>query len=96
MRMELKILNKVENKLFNRIEVHAIAEHVGEATPKREEVRSRVAALLGVSEDLVVVRKIISAYRFPKSRILVHVYNDKESLMRLEPRYILKRNKIVE
>ena len=94
--MDLKIIDKKEDKLLNREEIYAIAEHPGEATPKREEVRKKLSAMLGVNENLLVVKKIISSYRMPRSRIWVVVYKDEETLRRLEPKYILKRNGLAE
>ncbi len=94
--MEIRIIEKRENPLLDRIEVLALAEHPNQATPRREEVRKRIAALLGVSEDLVVVKKIVSVFGWPRSRIYVNVYKNKEAMFRLEPKHILKRNGIIK
>lgn len=94
--MEVEILEKKENKLVNRIEVRLRILHPGEATPKREDIRKKVAALIGSNEELVVLRKIISSFGKPISYGIVHIYNSKEDMFKWEPRYVLKRNKLVE
>jgi small subunit ribosomal protein S24e len=94
--MEIKIIERKENKLLNREEVYAVAEHPGEATPKREEIRKKIAAMVGSDENLTVVTKILSSYRLPISKIWVNVYRDQETMKRLEPKHILKRNGLAE
>ncbi len=94
--MEVEIVEKKENKLMNRIEVRFRVDHPGEATPKREEIKKKVSAILGAKEDFVILRKIVSTFGKPVSYGIVHVYNNKEDIFRWEPRYILKRNGLVE
>jgi len=90
------MVDKRENKLLDREELYVIIDHKGEATPKREELRKRIAAMIGKSEDLVVVYKIISMYGAQKSKALVHVYNSKDALLKIEPKHILKRNNLIQ
>ncbi len=94
--MEVEILEKKENKLTNRIEVRFKVRHPGEATPKREEIKKKIAAIIGAGEDFIVLRKVISVFGKPESYGKIHVYNSKEDLFRWEPKYILKRNGLVE
>ncbi|HIP66778.1 MAG TPA: 30S ribosomal protein S24e [Candidatus Nanopusillus sp.] len=94
--MEVKIIERNENKLLNREEIYAVVEHPNGATPKREEIRKRLAAMLGVTENLIVVQKILSMYGLPISRVWAHIYKDEAILKRLEPKYLLRRNKLLE
>jgi len=94
--MEVRIIDRKENKLLDREELYVIIDHKGEATPKREELRKKIAAMVGKGEDLVVVYKILSMYGAQKSRAIVHVYNNKETILKVEPKHILKRNKIIQ
>lgn len=94
--MEVKIIDQKENKLLNRLEIVAIVNHPKEATPKREEIRKRIAAIMGKNPDLVVIRKILSFFGWPKSKVLANIYENKEDLLKLEPKYILKRNSIIK
>jgi len=94
--MEVRIADRKENKLLDREELYVIIDHKGGATPKRDELRKKIAAMVGKEEDLVVIYKIFSVYGVQKSRAIVHVYNNKEAVLRTEPKHILKRNKIVQ
>jgi len=92
--MEIKIINRKENKLLNREEIYAIVEHPGEPTPKREDLRKKIAAMVGSNEDVTVIVKILSSYRLPVSKVWVNIYTDKDTMKKLEANYILKRNKL--
>jgi len=94
--MEVRIVDRKENRLLDREELYVIIDHKGEATPKREDLRKKIAAMVGKSEDLVIVYKILSMYGVQKSKAIVHVYNNKDTILKVEPRHILKRNKIVQ
>lgn len=94
--MEVEIIDRKENNLVKRTELRIRILHPGEATPKREDVRKKVAAIVGVKEELVVLRKIISSFGKAVSYGLVHVYNSREDIFKWEPKYILRRNKMVE
>lgn len=94
--MDIKIVERRENKLLDREEIYLTIDHKGEATPKREDLRKKIAAMIGKSEDLIVVEKILSMYGVQKSKAWVHVYDSKETMMKVEPRHILKRNGIVQ
>lgn len=87
----MEVINKFENKLLNRTEV--LGRIAGEGkTPTRYEVISQVAKQMKVEEDLVIVHNISSQYGSSTANIEVTVYNDKETLEKLTPKHILKRN----
>lgn len=94
--MDIKIRDKIENKLYNRVELILIIEHPGEATPKRDDIKSRVAAMFNHNEKLVVVKKILTEFGKNRSIAKVYLYNEEKDMMRIEPKYILKRNKILQ
>ncbi len=88
--MELKISNKFENKLLNRIEIEASVLHAKEPTPKRAEMRKLLAAQLGADESLLVIRKFSSKIG-AGGRLLAMLYKSKEDLQKTEPKYIIGR-----
>ena len=94
--MDIEIVERKENKLLNREEVYAIVKHPNSATPSRAEIRSKISAILGKDEKLVVIKKILSSYGKQISRVWVNIYNDEDSLRKLEPKYILKRNQLIQ
>lgn len=81
-----------ENPLLKRKEVVLEISHQGEPTPTRQAVREFVTGKLGVSPNLVFIRKILTQYGVGKSVAEVHVYNEAGVAKIVEPLYILARN----
>ncbi len=94
--MDIKILNREENKLLDREELIILIEHRNSATPNRTELRQKLSAMLGIDEKLIVIRKILSEYGKQRSKAFVNVYKSEEIRNKLEPKYILKRNKLLQ
>ncbi|MFH0869306.1 MAG: 30S ribosomal protein S24e [archaeon] len=90
--MEIKILNKHENPLMNRTEITAEILHQSEPTPKRNDVRKLLAAQLGHEEKLVVIKKIGTEFGM-KSKLTANVYHDSGHMEKIEPKYIIGREK---
>ena len=93
--MQLEIIMKRENKLLMRTEYIFKITHNGKGTPKREEVRDAIADKLGVDKELVVVKKIRTPFGVNEALVDAVLYWDKNHLLEVEPKYILKRNKII-
>jgi small subunit ribosomal protein S24e len=89
--MRVEIVEKVENPLLKRAEVKFRVDHSGVPTPRRLEVRSQLAAALGVAEDLIVIEKLASVHGKGLASGVARVYSSKEQLERIEPKYLLKR-----
>jgi ribosomal protein S24E len=83
--MDLKIINKKEEPLLSRTRVEA--EIVFEkSTPSREEIKSKLAKDVGKDEKLVIVKSIYTKYGLKKATNLSYVYENEESLKRIEPK----------
>ena len=93
--MEITVTEEKENSLIGRKEIRAIITHLGDVTPTREVVRSKIAAQLNADLDRVVVQSINGHFGEPKSQLIVHCYDNSEIVLAYEPKYILKRNKII-
>ena len=89
--MDVKIIEKVENKLLKRVEVKFSINHKTGATPSRLDVRNTLAAKLSKDTKLVVIPKIESRYGFGESKGIAHVYKSEKDLLAIEPKYVLKR-----
>jgi small subunit ribosomal protein S24e len=90
-RMKVEIIEKTENPLFKRAEVKFKADHAGEPTPKRLDVRAQLAAQLGVAEELIVIEKLASTHGRQEASGIARVYSSREQLEELEPKFLLKR-----
>lgn len=83
--MELKIIDKKEEPLLSRTRVEAEITFE-KTTPSREEIKSRLVKDLGKDEKLIVVKGIYTYLGSKKAKNLSYVYENEESLKRIEPR----------
>jgi len=88
----LFILNEKFNSLLKRREIEARIEHVGMGTPTRSEIREILSKAYSVDKDLVVIRRIDTAYGRGSSRIIARIYSDEDALKKFEHEYILARD----
>ena len=89
--MKVEIIEKTENPLFKRTEVKFKADHAGEPTPKRLDVRAQLATQLGVAEELIVIEKLASTHGHQIASGIARAYSSREQLERLEPKFLLQR-----
>jgi len=88
----IEVVEEKWNPLTLRKELTIIITHIAKSTPTRCEVREAVAKALNVPKELVVVTKILSEYGIGRTKVMVHVYKDKERLYYLEPQKVIKLN----
>lgn len=93
--MRIEMVHRFENKLLDRIEYIFKIYHEGEGSPKRITLRERLSEQLGIDKELVIIKKIKTPFGLNISYAEVHVYDSKEFLTQIEPKYILKRNGIL-
>lgn len=93
--MEIEVVERRDNKLLGREEIHLVAVSRG-STPSREEVKQRVVAELDLPPELTLVDKITQRFGSKKVKCYVKVYKDRKWMERVENRYKLLRNKLVE
>lgn len=89
--MKIEIIEKVENPTLKRSEIKFKVEHTGAPTPKRLEVRSQLAVLLGVAEEALVIDKLASTHGRQVASGIARTYSSKEQLDEIEPKYLLQR-----
>ena len=94
--MEVELTEVKENPFLKRKEILGVVTHPGLATPKRQDVLQRVAALHNTDVDKTIVQSIHSEFGIPKSKIIVHIYENKEDALKTEPKHLLKRSGIIE
>lgn len=98
--LKIKISDKAEgvvekdikNPVVNRRELYIKVFHIGSGTISRKETRQAIANSLGVSEDLVVIKKIFTNYGAGISYVRANVYSDKKTLEEYEPQYLIGRD----
>ena len=90
--MEISIVNKKDNPLLGRTEVHFKVDHASAKTPTRDEVRDKLAALLNTKKQLVVVDHMASSFGRAATAGYARVYPNAETIGKLERGFLLKRN----
>lgn len=90
--MEIKILEKIENPLMNRLAIKAEILYAKEPTPKRADVRTELAKALNLNQEQLVIKAIKPKFGF-KAICSAMYYLNKESLEKFEPKYIIGREK---
>lgn len=89
--MEIEIEGRHKNILLHREELNfEILNAV--KTPSREEVRKKLAAQMGVNEELVIVDEI--EHEFGSTRVygFAKKYDSAEELKKVEPSHVRKRH----
>ena len=94
--MEIEIVKEFDNPLLGRKEYTAEVKHDGLATPKRVELRKRLAAQVNANLENMILIEIKTRFGIAHDIALFHVYDDPENLKRVENEYLLKRNGIIE
>jgi len=80
----MKIIQKTHNPLLGRTQIEAEYEHVQQPTPKKDDVRKKVVAALGVEESRIAVKRIFPSYGDGKSRIMAVAYDTQEDFDMVE------------
>jgi len=88
--MDVEVTNKTENKLFGRKEISARVGFTG-PTPKRADIKAQVANKVAANPDNCVLRHVKSEFGVTTVKVILHTYEDKDTLMKNEPKYVLVR-----
>ena len=89
----MKIIYDKEMPLLNRRRVSLEIEHLTSATPKKEDLRKKVADLLKENEELVFIRHAYTKFGEGISKIIAHIYKDKKNLEFFEKKKVKRKKK---
>ena len=88
----MEIVDRMENKLLNRVEIKFSMRHNGKATPSRKEVMDLVKTLEPKSNpEHIIIKYTNTRFGQPLTTGLAYIYGDADS-MKVEPEYIHKRH----
>ena len=93
--MDIKIIKEKNNALLNRRELNLDIEFDG-ATPSRDQVKGKVAAMMNVPLELVIIQKMDNEFGKQAASAYVKVYENAERMKQVEADYVLKRNVLPE
>lgn len=88
--MDISFTRDEKNELLNRREIGISITYDG-ATPSRRDVLGKVAALLDVSPDCVVLDSLTTHFGLSEAVAEVRVYEDAETRNRIERPYLVQR-----
>jgi small subunit ribosomal protein S24e len=88
--MDIKITKDIQNPLLARREVEFTVTHDG-ATPTRIHVLVKLAAMLNVNTNQVVLDSFKTEFGISRLKGGARVYDAKEARDKLEPAYLIKR-----
>jgi ribosomal protein S24E len=88
--MEIELTSTRDNPLLGRREI-SFQVNIA-ATPKRVEVRNKLASMLNTDLDRVWVRNMETKSGTHLTVGLAHVYNEEADPIKLEPKHIVRRN----
>jgi len=91
---EIKIISEKENPLLERKELEFIVIHAGQGTPKRTDIRKKLAAILSKDIDCVYIEHLYSETGKPETKGEARIYESKEKALAIEPKHIIERNKL--
>ncbi len=94
--MKIEIESKKPNALMDRTEVTFKADHRGEGSPKRAEVKAKLAEALAVSKDKVVIDHMETEFGMGVSAGYAKVYGSETSAKKYEKNYLQARNGLAE
>ena len=93
--MKITSIHKSKNTLLNRNEYVFEVSFDG-STPKRADIKQLFIQKTGENPDLSVIKRIQQHAGMRKVRVVAYVYANEDSLKRIEPAYVLKRNQLVK
>jgi len=83
--VELKITERKEEPLLSR--VNLTGEIIFEAaTPSYDEVKKKISSSLNCDEKLIVIKNIYAKFGIKKADFLAYIYNNEESMKKIEPK----------
>ncbi|MDD5110914.1 MAG: 30S ribosomal protein S24e [Candidatus Altiarchaeota archaeon] len=89
--MDVEIISQRDNSLLERKEVRFRVSYPGAGVPERQEVRSKLIAVLDASKDLTVLDHLKPEYGRNSAVGYVKIYANADA-MKAEPAYMNKRN----
>lgn len=94
--MNFEIESKKQNTLQKRWEVMFRVEHKGAATPKRDELRQKVAEAMNAKKEVVIIDNTSTNTGIGISTGYAKVYESIEAAKKSEKNYMLVRHGLAE
>lgn len=93
--MDISIIEEKNNTLLNRKELKFNVTFEG-PTPARNDVKSKLAAMLNVPIELIIVQDMKNMFGKQELSGYARIYEDASRMKEVEKEYSLKRNELPE
>ena len=90
--IDVEIVKEKETPLLSRKRVTAWVYKEG-ATPSRPSIRDELAKKMKIKPELVSIRHVYTRFGKQESKVIAHVYNDEETLLRLEGKKLVEKHR---
>jgi small subunit ribosomal protein S24e len=92
---EVRVIERRRNELLKRVEyLLEVANQSG--IPSRAELRKLLSTVLDAKEDNLVLVRVLTPAGRNRTRVIARVYDSRDQLMRIEPKYLLIREGFLE
>jgi small subunit ribosomal protein S24e len=92
---EVRVIERRRNELLKRVEYLLEVANQG-GTPSRAELRKLLSTVLDAKGDNLVLVKVLTPAGRNWTRVIARVYDSRDQLMRIEPKYLLIREGFLE
>jgi small subunit ribosomal protein S24e len=92
---EVRVIERRRNELLKRVEYLLEVANQG-GTPGRAELRKLLSTVLDAKEDNLMLVKVLTPAGRNWTRVIARVYDSRDQLMRIEPKYLLIREGFLE
>ncbi|HSV42395.1 MAG TPA: hypothetical protein VLH13_03175 [Methanomassiliicoccales archaeon] len=94
--MNFEIESKKQNVLHKRWEIMFMIEHSGASTPKRDEMRQKVAEAMNAKKEVVIIDNTRTETGLGVSHGYAKVYDSLDAAKKAEKNYMLVRHGLAE
>ncbi|EHY66301.1 small subunit ribosomal protein S24e [Nematocida ausubeli] len=87
----IKILEKKQNPLLDRMELSLSVYHPSSGTPNKKDISKMLSEQLNASTDNIIVKDCFTRFGTHVSTAAAKIYNKKSSLEKIEHKFVLNR-----
>jgi len=93
--LEVEVIEETENPLLYRTEIKFVVRHEDGGTPTRAEVLKKLAAVLDVDKEVLLLDRMESEFGKRETVGYAKVYESVEKLEEIEPEHKVERHRRV-
>jgi len=92
----IEVLEKQRNNIIGRTTYRVIVNHIGKGTPPIPELRVKLAEKMNINFKRIFIKKLETQYGIGVSKSIINIYDDPETALRFEPKFVIERNKTLQ